>query len=377
MKSLICALLLAATSSTPAWLRDIGVCNGWYQKWDDASIAQMKGMPLIIGVPADKKVIEKAHKQGNRVLVYVTFYQMPPGQTYQQADLAEHADWNAVHPDGKEGISVFEGTENSGWKTVCPNSPSFREYALKHTKFIMDQGADGLFIDNGHPDVSCEGPKFGRHQHLYPGKDNIFAYRKLLEDIRAEVKRHGKDKIIIVNPGEPNMNWVGACDGQMLESYICTWASESRWHSESRLVEFAERWGKLADEGNAVIALSYIGHTKNPPRDDAYYCYAWARLSGFIWADWFTAKDSASEIYKLDLGKPKGPMTRGDGYYMRAYEKGLVIVSSESRGATITLSAKTHKHVYDVYDKALLKPGQSGDYLITLDKGQGRVYLFK
>ena len=369
--------LLAAAMSTPGWLKDTSICNGWYKPWTPEAMAQMKGMPLMIGVPADKTVIEKAHKQGNRVLVYVTFYQMPPGQTYQQADLAEHADWNVIHSDGKEGISIFEGTENSGWKTVCPNSPPYRDYVLKYTKLIMDQGADGLFIDNGHPDVTCEGPKFGKHDHLYPGKDNIFAYRKLLEDVRAEVKRHGRDKIIIVNPGEPRTEWVGACDGQMLESYICTWASESRWHDESRLVRFADQWGKLADEGNAVIALSYIGHTKNPARDDAYYCYAWARVSGFIWADWFTAKDSAPELYKLDLGKPKGPMTRGDGYYLREYEKGLVAASSESKGATIVISGKTHKHVYDVYDKSTLTPAASGDYVISLAKGVGRVYVLK
>ena len=100
MKALICTLLLAATSNTPGWLKDTQICNGWYKAWDEASMAQMKGMPLMIGIQADKKIIEKAHKQGNKVLVYVTFYQMPPGQVYQQADLAEHADWNVIHPDG-------------------------------------------------------------------------------------------------------------------------------------------------------------------------------------------------------------------------------------------------------------------------------------
>lgn len=362
--------------TAPAWLRDAEVCNGWYHAWTDTAIAGMRDVPLVIGVPPDKEIVEKAHRQGTRVLVYVTFYQMPPGKAYQHEDISEHPDWNVIHPDGKEGISVFDSSDNPGWRTVCPNSPSYRKYVLEYTKFVMDQGADGLFIDNGHPDVTCEAPKFGRHEHLYPGKDNIYAYRKLLEDVRAVVKRYGEDKIIIVNPGSPRKEWVGACDGQMFESYICTHAADHRWHDEARLLDFQRTWGPLAGEGNAVVALSYVGHTRNSPREDAFYCYAWARLSGFIWADWFTAKDGARCLYKLRLGKAVGPMKSGEGYYMREFERGLVVVSSESRGAAFRLSAKDHPRVFDLFAAKHLKPGPSGDYEITLDEGQGRVYMF-
>ncbi len=379
MRSLmiIALMMAAALPSVASWLSDSEMGNGWYKGWTDDAMAQMKDMPFVIGVPAETDTIAKAHKQGTRVLVYVTFYQMPPGQVYQHEDLAKHPDWNIIRPDGEIGISVFEGTENTGWKTVCPNSPGFRDYALRYTRFIMDQGADGIFIDNGHPAVTCEGPKFGKHKHIYPGKDNMYAYRRLLEDIRALVKSYGKDKVVIVNPGVPNKAWVGACDGQMLESYICTWAAKNRWHSESQIVSFQQQWGAIADKGDAVLALSYVGHTSNPPREDAFYCYAWARLSGFIWADWFTAKDVAQSLYKLRLGKALGPMQKGDGYYMREFEKGIVVASSESRDASITLSGRTYKSVYDLFAAKHLKPGPSGDYVITLDKGQGRVYLYQ
>ncbi len=379
MNTVLGLAFLATTVAQPApgWLQDAETCNGWYHRWDDAALAQMRDALFVIGVPPDKKVIEKAHGQGTRVLVYVTFYQMPPGKTYQKANVSDHPDWNVIHPDGKEGISVFDSSDNPGWRTVCPNSPDYRRYALEYTKFIMDQGADGLFIDNGHPDVTCEAPEFGRHQHLYPGKDNIYAYRKLLEDVRAAVKGYGEDKIIIVNPGTPRKEWVGACDGQMLESYICTHAADHRWHKEARLLDFQRAWGPPADEGHAVVALSYIGHTGNSPREDAFYCYAWARISSFVWADWFTAKDVARALYKLRLGKPTGPMQRGDGYYMREFERGAVAVSSESRAATFGLSAKGHAGVYDVFAARRLKLGRSGNCEITLEPRQGRVYLFR
>jgi len=368
MKTLIVlALILIVSNSRAGWLQSTDMCNGWYKQWTDDAIADMRDLPFVIGVPLDKAIIEKAHKQGTKVLAYVTFYQMPPGQVYQGEDLAKHPDWNVIKPDGSIGISCFEGTENTGWKTVCPNSPAFRDYALAWTKHIMDLGVDGLFIDNGHPDVECVAPQFGRHRHIYKGKDNIYAYRKLLEAVRYRVKRYGDDKVVIVNAGYPNPEWVGACDGQMLESYICTWASKVRWHNESQLLDYQRTWGPQADKGHPLIALSYIGHTKNPPREDAFYCFAWARLSGFIWADWFTAKDTARDLYKLRLGKPLGPMTTGGGYHMREFEKGVVVVTGESAGAQVILPGRMF---FDVFSGKDLNSN-----IPILDKGVGRVYL--
>jgi len=52
-------------------------------------------------------------------------------------------------------------------------------------------------------------------------------------------------------------------------------------------------------------------------------------------------------------------------------------VSRESRGAVVRLSAKDHARVFDVFAAKHLKPGTSGDYEITLEPGQGRVYLFR
>ena len=378
MKTLMVTLALALTaaSAPPNWLKDAEICNGWYKGWDDAIVAQMKDMPFVVA-PNEfgKEAPQKAHKAHARVLVYVTFYQMPPKTRYQHANVSEHPEWIVIHSDGKEGISSFHEVDNRNWVTVCPNSPTFREYALKIARLIMAQGADGIFIDNGYPDVNCEGPKFGRHKHLYPGKDNVYAYRKLLEDVRSEVKQYGADKIVIVNRGYPIEEWVGACDGQMLESYICSFAWDNRW-DERKMLKLQEVWGPRVDQGSPVVALSYIGHTKNSPREDAYYCYAWARLSGFIWADWFSAKECARDLYVLRLGKALGPMKTEDGYFSREFEHGLIVASSQTKGASFKINAKDHPKVLDCFNALHLKPGPSGDYEITLDPGQGRAYLW-
>jgi len=380
---LIAATLLNAADAQPApkWLREAEVYNGWYQKWTDEAIEKMRGMPFVVGVPVDKAMIDKAHKAGVRVLTYVTFYQFPPKQKYQNATITDHPDWIIIKPDGSQAPSAFANNpppdNNPGWLALCPNATTFRKYALEYTRFMMDQGADGVFIDNVFQDnLTCDGPKFGRHKHVYPDKDNMFAFRELLKAVRAEVKRYGADKIASANPGGLSSDWVGACDGQMVESYICTWAADHRWQNEKQILDLARKWSPLCDQGHVIVALSYLGHTKFPIREDAFYCYAWARLSGFLWADWFTGDKSTAVLFKLRLGNPVGPMRAGDGIYTREFEHGLVAATGESNGAAFTISAEEHQRVFDVFEGKHLKAAPSGDYAITLSPGQGRVYLY-
>ncbi len=375
MKTLILTLILAASASAtaPDFVRNADVCNGWYKAWDDKVTQEMQDLPFVIASHPDKDMLAKARKLNTRLLEYVTFYQMPADQYYQHANIKDHPEWVCIHADGKPGESADNA--NADWLTTCPNSPTYHEYVIKTVRLIMEAGVDGLFIDNGHPDRVCEGPKFGKHKHLYPDQDNNYAYRKLLEDISAVVKSYGADKIVIVNPGNPWEQWRGACDGQMLESYICSWAWDNRW-KEEKILQYQKEWGAKADAGDAVIALSYLDHTKAPVRDDAFYCFAWARLSGFIWADWFTGIDTARDLYKVRLGPAVGPMKTNTGYYSREFKYGMVVASKEAMGASFRISAKDHPSVLDLYNTKFLKPGKSGDYEIKLDKGEGRVYTW-
>ena len=387
MRTLTALVLLVSAvgvshASIPLWLDKAEVYNGWYAKWDDQSLARMRGIPFVVGVPADKAMIAKAHKAGVRVLIYATFYQAPPDQTYQNANISEHPDWPMIVEDGSEALSVFAENKGDdhrpGWRAVCRNSPGYWKYAIEYTRSLTELGVDGIFVDNVFEDnVDCEGPRFGRHKHIYPDKDETQVYYEFFKALRAEIRKFGPDKILVANTVGPHPQYADVCDAEMLESYICTWAADNRWQDQARILGLSKEWKPVVDSGCKVLALSYLGHTKNPVREDAFYCYAWARISGFMWADWFTGGSAAADLFRVHLGKPVGDMETREGCYLRRFERGVVVVSGESGGATVTLDSKGRPRLYDVFAGRNLKPSASGKYDIKLKAGQGRVFLFQ
>lgn len=373
MLILVSAATNAISASNP--LGNAEMCNGIYGNWNNQTLEQARDMPFTVLSHPGATNITVAHNLGIRVLTYCSFYHAPPNTVHQNANVYDHPDWVCIQPNGSPGLSAFIYAGEARWVTMCPNSIGYRKYVLSTAQMLMDQGADGLFIDNGHPDLVCEGPRFGRHNHIYPDQDNTYAYRRLLEDVQALVKSYGQDKVTVVNPGSPRDEWMGACDGQMLESYICSWAWDNRW-TEEKILACQKQWGSSPERDAPVIALSYLGYTKNLVRDDAFYTYAWAKLSGFIWADWFTGKTTSSDLYKVRVGQPTGPMQTFDGYYLREFIGGVVVTTSQSKGATFRINAIDHPKVTDVYSGKLLRANRSGYYEITLRNGQGRVYTF-
>lgn len=381
---MICALAILAggvqAKPAPEWLRQAEVYAINYANWNDDRYREVSSLPFVI-MNHDRAAIDKLHKMGVRVICYVTFYQMPPNSKYQNANIAEHPEWPQITEDGKRMFSIFSKPEgepdnNPGWLAVCRNSPGYWRSAVAYTKYLMKSGVDGIFIDNVINDTrECHGPKFGKHQHIYPDKNYVQVNTELFKVLRSEIKRFGNDKVLLLNTDTQRPEWADACDGQMLESYICTWAQKVRRHDAATLLSFSHDLSPITSKGCAILALSYPGYTKFSKREDAFYCYAWSRLSGFLWTDWFNGDRSSVTLLKLGLGKPLGAMKTGDGYYSRKFEKGLVVVTSENRGASISLSAKDYPSLYDAFEGRCLKPDALGSYLIKLEPGQGRVFL--
>ena len=92
----------------------------------------------------------------------------------------------------------------------------------------------------------------------------------------------------------------------------------------------ASSCGLTSEAGKQVQALSYLGHTPYGIKEDALFCYATARLAGFVWNGGFAvSQPEVASLYRLRLGKPLGGEVEEGGVYWRAFEAGLVAVNPE------------------------------------------------
>jgi len=376
MKLILIAVALVVVSAVragaaPQWFREAEVYNGWYRAWDAKVVAdKMAGIPLVVGAPPDRKIVEAAHRQGTRVITYITLYQFPLEELYQDVKLADHPDWIVIDAQGERARSVFWSSDNPGWYEVCANNADYRKAALAYIRKILATGIDGLFIDNAHPPMQCFGEEFGKHKHIFAGEDHLRPWQDFMREVVRTVKEGHPDRIVILNPGEPSEFHRGLADGIMIESYICTHASKTRWHNWDRILQWAKQWGDGPDQ---IVALSYIGYTSAPAREDAFYCYACARLSGFAWADWYSKFDDYKDLFALRLGKPMGRMHRQGPIYYRVFEKGIAAVNPASDPADLVVPVKGCDTAIDQFSGNVLKLTDSV-LRVKIPAASGRVY---
>jgi hypothetical protein len=343
--------------------------------WSDSDVRSHWGdFPvLIVSNWIDKGTLGAIRAGHSKAVAYVTFYQLSPDFEYQGVNAAYHPEWWCRNMDGSWRASVFSNSYEPGFITMCPNDPYFRKYCAKYARYLMDRGFDGLFVDNCDPDMTCFGDVIGAHPHVYPGKSNDYAFRSLLKEIRALVKSYGDDKLFIANAGNFDTRWVGVCDAQMQESYIYSSCSPAPKWPEQRSIDLMRRWSAAAASGQSPsIATSYLKpqHT----RADAFYAYAWARVSGFIWCDGWSAKNTASDLYTLRLGASLEPPREYPTYWKRSYEKGIVVVTRSSRSSSVAVPLPSGRKFYDAYRRTNLTTPQRGSSYVRIPTGSGRVF---
>jgi hypothetical protein len=338
---------------------------------------------------------------GVRALPYISFYigySNPPAPDepsdsgnwlrfdnpyWKTMNIKDKPQWILIGSDGKERW-------NFGYRQLCNNSPGFQEAVETALRRLMDLGVDGVFIDNVHPDEKCYGPKFGRHEHVYPDESHTDSFIRTLKLAYDVVKSYGPDKVVLHNSGGPNKRFAPYADGSMWESYICSWAwpgrsltwgkSELTW---DEVKKGAEEWRDYIESGKQVIALSYLynfpGGTESTfGRDfyeNAFLTYACARYSGFLWADWFTlGYSNARVLYRVRLGRPTSGMIDDGHLHLRRFQRGLVAINSGTSAYEGDLEVKTEREeLLDVYSYKPVKV-DAGRMTVSIPPWSGRVY---
>ncbi len=328
--------------SAPDWLMDSeSYCCGDSGDWQALAASKVA---FVTHCPVNREYFARCHALGIRCFPYVTFYQGNADRSYEDLNLKDHPEFIEVNADGALTRTGFwESEDAKNMYTTCPNVPGYQDAMVAWVRKIMELGADGVFVDNLASRGPCYGPKFGKHTHLYEDQNHAFAM--LLKRVREVVKQYKPDGAVLGNSasplGLPREFWK-YLDADMLESYICTWVSKDRWF------DWHDYWHKQGVElqpfvraGKQVQALSYTGHTPYGVREDSFFCYATARLAGFVWNGGQPLSNPDSAIlYQIRLGKPLTGELQEGGVYYRVFERGLVALNPDKeKKGFITLKA--------------------------------------
>ncbi len=337
---------------------------------------------FITHTPHTEEFLGEARRRGIRAFPYMTFYQAPLVERYQEVRLHEHPDWILINANGKWAPTGFwESEDAKNMYCTCPNTAGYADSVLAYVETLMKRGAAGIFLDNVHPNRECSGEKFGKHKHMF--KTQIEAFADLMRRARELIKKYDPDGALLINSADPvtlPTEFWPHTDSEMSESFICTWVATDRWG------DWGKNWNgidKKIPDGKQVCCLSYLGHdTKHSFKDDAFFCYASARLMNFIWGAGYSLDKVEDDrpvrtLYSLTLGPPTTQETIADEVHYRVFKNGIVAVNPNGNRKALTIQgALPTSLLWDVYQEKSLACG-GGSAVLDLPPQSGRVYLFK
>ncbi len=327
--------------SAPDWLMDSESYAIGYSPSEWEALAASK-VAFVTHCPVNREYFERVHALGIRAFPYVTFYQGCADRTYEGLNLKDHPEFIEIDAEGNlKRTGFWESEDAKNMYTTCPNVQGYQDAMVAWVRQIMELGADGVFVDNLGHRAECFGPQFGKHQHIYEDQNHAFAM--LLKRVREVVQEYKPDGAILGNSAAPlslPREFWKYLDAEMMESYICTWVSQERW------IDWHTHWHEqgvqlqpFVKAGKQIQCLSYLGHTPYGVREDAFFCYASARLGGFVWNGGLPLSNPDTAIlYQVRLGQPLGDEQQENGVFYRVFERGFVAVNpDQEQSAQITI----------------------------------------
>lgn len=281
--------------------------------------------------------------------------------------------------------------------TTCPNSAQFRDMVLTHVRKEIADGVFGFFVDNGYEDdiAASSVCQSQWHSHYYGDKlTSADAFLGMLMEITCAVKKRNPHGIVMVN-GEvpPRSNFYGlrlydVSDAQLWESYLRSSYSTPKEHADSwefvyRLsVDLEKAWHAMPPRRMFVLSYPW-------DRNEAFFCYATAKLSNLPWAAGLGISDpnhkkfgghfgTYPELINLRLGAPSdvsqyGGEKNGE-VYIRRYEAGFVVVNPTRQEQKLIFPLSKRKKYRDVF---AVKESSGNRITLLLPPESGRVYLYQ
>ena len=273
--------------------------------------------------------------------------------------------------DAKTGSKLVN--KDWGWYLMDIGNPVYRKSLANFIKKCSDDNPtfDGVFLDDVWGSVSSdrfyrEGTKEMASLPLHVTKywrDNI---KLLLIQIKMAIGR----KLLIVNTGVFNTDYLALSDGQMYEAFC-----HANWQPHE---EYYQRWQKVLDRmimasASGKIFLAQSGVMKDVTESQtiktAKYCYSMFLLGANGNSHFYFSKNYRGVTYfpewDIDLGAPikNYQIREGTPLFEREYSKGLVLINPSSESFQIKLGDK-YKTPEGVITDTLTLGNHEGEILL-------------
>ena len=163
---------------------------------------------------------------------------------------------------------------------------------------------------------------------LTPASSQNEAFALLLKRVRDVIKQRNPEGLILGNSGNPLglpgsnppviENFQQYLDSDMMEGYICEQlvangpiVQTTHWVQIDPNMTWDELGRKLQaylNQGKQILVISDLGSSKGV-REDAFLCFATARLAGFVWYGiggqspyMYMAGAEVADLYRLRAG---------------------------------------------------------------------------
>ncbi|MFA7183798.1 MAG: hypothetical protein WC082_02830, partial [Victivallales bacterium] len=372
---------------------------------NDMTLTEMQfaGINALSHVPYEKDFIKAANSYGVRVLPYVSLYKVANSEVdpsllrhpfWRELDGGKHSEWFLIDEKGQIKRPFLSKSYCAGIEQSCCNHKSIINAYLKGVKNIMNLGCGGIFIDNIHPTAYCYGQKLGLHKHDWPEKNNAECFKTALQAVCKEVKKYGKDKLCVINPGTASDQWKNYGDAQMVENFIY----QSHFQVELNRGNFRCRpyWNKFKSTyndfhsiqtQNDVLAYTLLSDPCSAD-ESAFFSFVFAKLMNISWSAtselwlgaWtnvYSRRDIIRRLLRAEyLGNVRGePVIKSD-YGYRLFERGTVIINPTGKKLTLTIPAGLLKSPAELFSGQELEK-KNGNVTIVMPPQTGRVILTK
>jgi hypothetical protein len=388
----------------PKWLREAEVYNLYYRSaadWTDEVVrTRLAGFPFISGSTPDRAALDRCHKAGVKLTHYVVYTCLldtamqvrEGGKVYSEwsesldnetRDLKDHPEWVCIDAKGNVQKDAWgQAHGHPGLLNTCLHQQGLHDAAVRQVKMLMGLGYDGVFIDLAGPTVECYGPKFGKHAHPEGAKTNTEAYQALLREVYRAAKSSSSDRIVIQNTCTATQasQW-SYTDAQMLEAFPYGEGSGDLRSTWPEMQWIAARNAEAVKRGKVVVLLPYFGGA--PPeklKQGALLSFAYAQMSGFLWADALTleavkgCETFARELYRTRLGKRTAETRRAGEALYCVFERGITVVNPTPETVSMAVPVSGSRPLRDVGYGRELQP-VAGKVTLELPGESGRILI--